>query len=201
MVKAANSLPGSVFQCCNLLSNGIHFNPTSKRRHILCTGPTDPHIGVFSKWERTIQRRHKNGLSESVLWRDRSLLESAVKALQSPSELLCGSRPTFRYPCDRQGQLVPLFLRLSNNRIGFGRSSKWVQDFLESMEHELLTTRRQVWPGRFANGDHRSCQSPRVVKFNPQSIPSSRTKWTDPMLNQGGPFHSRGEGLWISIPI
>lgn len=74
----------------------------------------------------------------------RSLLESAVKALQSPSELLCGSRPTVRYPCDRQGQLVPLFLRLSNNRIGFGRSSKWVQDFLESMEHELLTTRRQV---------------------------------------------------------
>lgn len=74
----------------------------------------------------------------------RSLLESAVKALQSPSELLCGSRPTVRYPCDRQGQLVPLFLRLSNNRIGFGRSSKWVQSFLESMEHELLTTRRQV---------------------------------------------------------
>ena len=30
------------------------------------------------------------------------------------------------------------------------------------------------------------------------------TKWTDPMLNQGGPrdiLFYRGEGLWISIPI
>ena len=137
---------------CNVLSNAIHFNLTSKRRDILCTGPTDPHESYRDATQNCCVLICPMGAFHVYRWIlgahgcpfFRSLLESAVKALQSPSELLCGSRPTVRYPCDRQGQLVPLFLRLSNNRIGFGRSSKWVQSFLESMEHELLTTRRQV---------------------------------------------------------
>mgnify|MGYP002803397166 FL=1 len=73
----------------------------------------------------------------------RSLLEAAVKAVQNPAELVSG-RPNVRYPCERQGQRVPLWLRLSNNRIGDGRGSAWVRSFLQNMEHELLPTRRQV---------------------------------------------------------
>ena len=73
----------------------------------------------------------------------RSLLESAVKALQSPVELVSG-RPTVRYPCQRNGRQVPLWLRLGQNRIGDGRGSAWVRNFLQSMEHELLPARRTL---------------------------------------------------------
>ncbi|CAK9096773.1 unnamed protein product [Durusdinium trenchii] len=73
----------------------------------------------------------------------RSLLESAVKALQSPVELVSG-RPNIRYPCERNGQQVPLWLRLGQNRIGDGCGSAWVRSFLQSMEHELLAARRSV---------------------------------------------------------
>jgi len=83
---------------------------------------------------------HPDFLSHPVT---RSLLEAAVKAVQNPAELVSG-RPNVRYPCERQGQRVPLWLRLSNNRIGDGRGSAWVRSFLQNMEHELLPTRRQV---------------------------------------------------------
>eukprot|EP00438_Fugacium_kawagutii_P012650 Skav215605 [mRNA] locus=scaffold666:451844:452945:- [translate_table: standard] len=72
------------------------------------------------------------------------LLEAAVKALQSPLELVSGGRPNVRYPCDRQGQRVPLWLRLHHNRIGEGRGPAQVRAFLQGMEHELLAARRQA---------------------------------------------------------
>ena len=127
----------------NSLSIAIHFNLT--REDTFCVPDPLSHMSTLLDPGCPSSQPSESTTSLDI---DRSLLESAVKALQSPSELLCGSRPTVRYPCDRQGQLVPLYLRLSNNRIGFGRSSKWVQDFLESMEHELLTTRRQVSAGQ-----------------------------------------------------
>lgn len=74
----------------------------------------------------------------------RSLLEAAVKALQSPLELVSGGRPNVRYPCDRQGQRVPLWLRLHHNRLGDGRGPAQVRAFLQGMEHELLAARRQA---------------------------------------------------------
>lgn len=80
-----------------------------------------------------------NQISELGL---KSLLESAVKALQSPHEL--NDKGHVRYPCERQGRKVPLWIRLHENRVGNGRGAAWVRNFLRAMEHELLPFRRQL---------------------------------------------------------
>ena len=80
-----------------------------------------------------------NQISELGL---KSLLESAVKALQSPHEL--NDKGHVRYPCERQGRKVPLWIQLHENRVGNGRGAAWVRTFLRAMEHELLPFRRQL---------------------------------------------------------
>lgn len=77
----------------------------------------------------------------------RTLLEAAVRAMQSPLELEAGATTTaVRYPALRDSQKVPLWLRLGYNRIGDGRPS-FVRNFLRKTEAELLKIRQTLGSG------------------------------------------------------
>jgi len=77
----------------------------------------------------------------------RTLLEAAVRAMQSPLELEAGATTTaVRYPALRDSKKVPLWLRLGYNRIGDGRPS-FVRNFLRKTEAELLKIRQTLGSG------------------------------------------------------
>ena len=71
----------------------------------------------------------------------RTLLEAAVRAMQSPSELEQSGTNAVRYPALRQNKKVPLWLRLGYNRIGEGRPG-FIRNFLKRTEAELQKIRQ-----------------------------------------------------------
>ena len=73
----------------------------------------------------------------------RSLLEAAVRAMQSPLELEQSGTNAVRYPALRHSKKVPLWLRLGYNRIGDGRPG-FIRNFIRRTEADLQKIRQNL---------------------------------------------------------
>ncbi|CAJ1381519.1 unnamed protein product, partial [Effrenium voratum] len=86
----------------------------------------------YTLWELQLSHNNIGNLGA------RALLEAAVKAVQSPQELQQG-RAGPRYPCERDGKKVPLWLRLGCNALRGSQN-------LQRTELELFPARRSLCP-------------------------------------------------------